>query len=277
MRDLFSQARKDQEMRDELLSAYLDDELSDQERELLEARVTSDAVLQRELEALRRTVTMTRDLPTVSAPRNFILSPSMVEQPHPVARETQTLGWTAPILTAVTATVSLLFIVVLASDLLLGGIGWGGAASAPAVQEEPRMAMETAPVEGPAEAEAERTVVTPTEKAPVAAVQESPDEEEEAEKTEEEQDADSIEARKTAAPPGAGASPLPTSPPVAEEREEVTPSPLLEDAPEETTEEAASDRVDRPPIVLWRALEVTLGLTSIILMLVTIRAWRTRR
>lgn len=315
MRHLFSPGKRDQERRDELLSAYLDDELSDRERERLEAQLAADADLRSDLEALRRTVTMTRDLPTLSAPRNFILSPSMVEQAPqsaqpPRKRQSQALGWAAPILTAVTATVSLLFVLVLAGDLLLGNVGIGGMATIPPKQEEPQMAMEAAPTEATPSAMTEATEEMP--EAPVG--------EEEAER---EQDYDeSIEARKTAAPPGAGASPPPTQPPVEEEEstleptmplptpaltptvtapseiptdpvettpvpregvgvveptpedwEDVTPTPLIVESDEESVpERAAPSRV-----TLWRALEITLGLTAVVLLVVTIRAWRDRR
>jgi hypothetical protein len=30
-------------------------------------------------------------------------------------------------------------------------------------------------------------------------------------------------------------------------------------------------------VTLWRALEITLGLTAVVLLVVTIRAWRDRR
>ncbi|MGC9334393.1 MAG: anti-sigma factor family protein [Anaerolineae bacterium] len=151
--------KSEQERRDELLSAYLDGELGEGERQRLEARLARDVPLRAELRALQQTVSLMRELPEVAAPRNFILSESMVEQrqpalkPEPRARRT----WAAPLLTAATAVVSLLFVVVLAGDLLLPGIG--GLASAPEpmeqAQEIPEIALQAAPTADDAEIERE--------------------------------------------------------------------------------------------------------------------------
>jgi anti-sigma factor RsiW len=64
----------------ELLSAYLDDALTASERAALEARLQSDAALRRELAALRQTVLLLRQLPTLKAPRDFMLDPRMVRR-----------------------------------------------------------------------------------------------------------------------------------------------------------------------------------------------------
>lgn len=299
MRHLFSPGKRDQERRDELLSAYLDDELSDRERERLEAQLAADADLRSELEALRRTVTMTRDLPAVSAPRNFILSPSMVaqdaRQPSKPAESRSQLGWAAPILTAVTATVSLLFVLVLAGDLLLGGVGFGGMVAAPPRQEASPMAMEAAPTEEPVESE--RADVAATE-APPSTMAEAPEEEMSAgeegaveKEAEEAAEAEADEAptleptiplpTPALTPTVTAPSEIPTAPaeatpvpregvgivePTPEDWENVTPTPLIVDPGAET-----------PRLVTWRALEITLGLTAVILLVVTIRAWRDRR
>ena len=113
--------KKEQAARAELLSAYLDDQLDAEERARLEARLADDAALRAELEALRRTVEMVRDLPSQPVPRNFILPRTTAPKPQrpPVAH--RRLRWAAPFLTAATAVVSLLFVVVLAGDLLLSG------------------------------------------------------------------------------------------------------------------------------------------------------------
>lgn len=58
----------------ELLSAYIDGMLEDGEREALEARLSADARLRRELAALRQTVALVQQLPTLKAPRDFTLS-----------------------------------------------------------------------------------------------------------------------------------------------------------------------------------------------------------
>jgi len=135
----------EQEQRDELLSAYLDGELSADERARLEAQLAADPVLRAELDALRHTVALVRALPAVSVPRNFILAREIAARPRPARQARPRLAWAAPFLTAATAVASLLFVVVLAGDLLL--LGMGNRASAPVL--EPQMAAE-APRELPA-------------------------------------------------------------------------------------------------------------------------------
>lgn len=66
----------------ELLSAYLDDALTADERSSFEARLQADAELRRELASLRATVALLRDLPTLRAPRDFTLTPAMVRPPR---------------------------------------------------------------------------------------------------------------------------------------------------------------------------------------------------
>lgn len=57
----------------ELLSAYLDDELSNEERIALEARLENEADLRRELELFRATISLVGSLPLLKAPRDFTL------------------------------------------------------------------------------------------------------------------------------------------------------------------------------------------------------------
>jgi hypothetical protein len=65
----------------QLLSDYLDDALSAEERAALEARLQADAELSRELARLRATVELLGTLPTLSAPRSFALTPRMARRP----------------------------------------------------------------------------------------------------------------------------------------------------------------------------------------------------
>ncbi len=62
----------------ETLSAYLDGELSSQEKARLEARLWKDASLRNALDELGRTRLALRNLPRLRAPRNFTLSRKMV-------------------------------------------------------------------------------------------------------------------------------------------------------------------------------------------------------
>ncbi|RLC91514.1 MAG: hypothetical protein DRI77_13755 [Chloroflexi bacterium] len=173
---LFTWGARKRERRDEMLSAYVDGQLSAGERVRLEAQLAADSALQAELEALRHTVALVRDLPPVPLPRNFILpqemKTSVAARPRPARRVRPRRAWAAPLLTAATVVVSLFFVVVLAGDLLLSGIG--GQAFAPAAaphKEAPQVAMESAPVseEIEVEAEAEGEIEVEVEKAIPAA------------------------------------------------------------------------------------------------------------
>src|SRR5579859_2737013 len=65
----------------ELLSAYLDNHLSPEERALLEQRLGQEPALQQTLEELRMTVALVRALPTLSPPRSFAISSAPRRQP----------------------------------------------------------------------------------------------------------------------------------------------------------------------------------------------------
>jgi hypothetical protein len=62
----------------ELLSAFLDRQLSSIEQQRLEERLLLNPGLQSALDELRRTRAMLRSLPKVRAPRNFTLTPAML-------------------------------------------------------------------------------------------------------------------------------------------------------------------------------------------------------
>lgn len=64
----------------EMLSAYLDGQLSSKEIARLQKRLQSDLQLQIALDELRLTRTALRSLPMLRAPRNFTLKPDMVRQ-----------------------------------------------------------------------------------------------------------------------------------------------------------------------------------------------------
>jgi hypothetical protein len=67
----------------ELLSAYLDGELTDLEKEQLEQRLARESTLRADLNDLRQTVALVRDLPRLKAPRNFTLDPAVYGRPVP--------------------------------------------------------------------------------------------------------------------------------------------------------------------------------------------------
>lgn len=314
MLGLFGRVRDEEEQRDELLSAYLDGELSEREQEHLEKRLSQDPSLRAELRAMHRTVSLMRELPEVKAPRNFILSESMVKRPvraresrraHPAPRRR---AWAAPLLTAATALVSLLFVVVLVGDLLLPA---GGLATAPAPMEEreaaPKIALEAAPTR---ETEVEERGVTDSASPPSPSAQAEGEEMLEEPEMPAEREA-AVEATRIAqAPPGAGATPppageepaeeagvpeiptvaptvtavtalTPTIPPEApvvseDELGLIEPTPDdLEVTPPLAREEREVEGLGLPPLP-WQVLEVVLGLASLVLAFATVRAWQRR-
>ena len=101
----------------QLISDYLDNGLSNKEKERLEARLLHEPLLRTELESLQRTRTMLRSLPRRRAPRNFTLTPAMVPR-----RPAFSLF---PSFRLATALSGLLLVAALASDLLVGGFGRG--------------------------------------------------------------------------------------------------------------------------------------------------------
>jgi hypothetical protein len=100
-----------QDRDDELLSAYLDDELSPADRARLESRLKTDSRLRATLQGHRLVKSNLSALPRVKAPRNFSLTPAMAGQPaHRASRLIPALNWA-------TALAAVLFAVLIATDL----------------------------------------------------------------------------------------------------------------------------------------------------------------
>ena len=59
---------------DELLSAYIDDEVTEEERALIEAALLADMEIAWRVESLRQTVNLLQDLPELPLPRTFTLT-----------------------------------------------------------------------------------------------------------------------------------------------------------------------------------------------------------
>ncbi len=68
------------EITDELLSAYIDDAVTEAERKLIETAVASDPNIAWRLASLQETVRLLRVLPSLAAPRSFLLTPEQVRQ-----------------------------------------------------------------------------------------------------------------------------------------------------------------------------------------------------
>ncbi len=71
----------------DLLSPYLDNEVTAEERRLVEQGLAASAELRQELESLRQTVAMVTALLPVPAPRPFTLTEAQVRPPAPPARK----------------------------------------------------------------------------------------------------------------------------------------------------------------------------------------------
>ncbi len=94
----------------ELLSAYMDGQLSNGKRVQLEARLEVNPDLRAALDELTRTRAMLRSLPRLKAPRSFKLTPEMVGQP-----ETRRIY---PFFQLASALSSVMLVLVLLTDLL---------------------------------------------------------------------------------------------------------------------------------------------------------------
>jgi len=272
--------------RDKLLSAYIDDELSPRERAQLEQQLETDPALRRRLETLEETVTLLHELPAVSIPRNFILTPKDVDESEP-NRTRATRRWVAPLLTAATTVTSLLFILVLAIDSLPINARWGSSAPSPAMdlQMEAPQAMQ---VEESAEVmvEKEEPVTEQSEALEKAVPQDSLSSGGEAELPaplfEEEAP---VEASDVEEELSVGAAPLSVDPTEGNEAPAI-PEPssraVADDelglADAENIEPPSSGPADAPslggiPIV---AIQVGLGIGSLVLLMLAIQAWRGR-
>lgn len=113
----------------QLLSEYIDDELSSKQRSRLEERLDSDQRLREAYQRLRNTKRVLRSTPQLSAPRRFTLTPEMVGQsePRPLF----------PVFRLATAVVSILLVAVLVFDFSDTVLPFGGMApQAPVAQRE---------------------------------------------------------------------------------------------------------------------------------------------
>lgn len=122
----------------ELLSAYIDRDVTARQREQLEKRLKDDAVLRDALTVLRQTRAALRAAPQVRAPRSFALTPEMVRG---IRRR---MSW-AGSLRMVSVLASFLFVVLLAGDLWLG-------AAQPQIAESQAVSYEAEAMAEPAEA-----------------------------------------------------------------------------------------------------------------------------
>ncbi|MBI4314537.1 MAG: hypothetical protein HY679_01280 [Chloroflexi bacterium] len=120
----------------EQLSAYLDGNLSASDRAAFETRLTANPALQSALDDLRNIKTRLGALPVVKAPRNFTITPAMIGQS---ARRAST--W-LPALNFATAIAAVLFVAVVAGNVL----GRSGTVSTAAPAPAAEVSLAEAPV-----------------------------------------------------------------------------------------------------------------------------------
>ncbi len=94
----------------ELVSQYIDNELSQKERSRLEGRLQKEPALRLAVEQMRQTRQLVRSLPKVRAPRRYTLTPEMLPQPAWILR-------LLPTFQLASALATILFVLVVASDL----------------------------------------------------------------------------------------------------------------------------------------------------------------
>jgi anti-sigma factor RsiW len=106
----------------EYLSAYLDRQLKPKEIASLEARLSVDPVLSAALGELQRTRDALRSLPRMRAPRNFTLTPQMVDQRSSLRQRSplraRPAARLAPVFGFASALATFLLVLVIAGDFL---------------------------------------------------------------------------------------------------------------------------------------------------------------
>ncbi len=147
----------------ELLSAYIDQQLTAADRATLEQRLEHEPALQLALEELRTTVGLLRELPAARPPRSFALDPRSVAPKR---------SWSFPWMQLGSALVAATLLLVFGFVLTRGTGGGGSPASAPMAASAPTSApAAAAPTFAPAapmSAAAEPTAAAAAE-APMAA------------------------------------------------------------------------------------------------------------
>jgi hypothetical protein len=96
----------------EAISAYLDEELPENERALVEKQLEADADLKAWYEQLKKSKTMLRSTPKLRVPRNYFLSAEMVGQ-------AEKPKWAFPILRFASAFAALMLLLVFLGDYLV--------------------------------------------------------------------------------------------------------------------------------------------------------------
>jgi hypothetical protein len=138
----------------ELLSAYLDGQLSAREKSAVEKRLQEDAGLRLQLEELREIRTRLRSLPLLRAPRDFRLDPALgrIRGPRGFPSWPMALG---------SAVASVALLLLLAYDWR-GGVGMASDHAAFAPAEAPQAFFLESGLGAEEEADAEEKLLSPT-------------------------------------------------------------------------------------------------------------------
>src|SRR5688572_21872934 len=163
----------------ELLSSYLDGQLSPSDSARLESRLASDRNLRAVMDDLREARSLLRRLPSRKAPRNFTLTRKMVGQNPPMPRAYSAFRFVTTLATLLLFfTVGLNFLGPQLASQPQAGFGGGGgdvetyatfaAEAAPATEapaaEEPSIQLLPLPTATLSEEDSERIAETPAEK-----------------------------------------------------------------------------------------------------------------
>ncbi|MCJ7660284.1 MAG: hypothetical protein MUO67_14150 [Anaerolineales bacterium] len=142
----------------ETLSAYLDGQLSANDRIRLERLLTERPEMYVALKDIRRTRDFLRSQPSLRAPRNFTLSPQLAV----IRIKERRSSFAFPVLSAVSALASILLVLVFVGDILITGAGPSQVFVSQAPIEEYLAVEETVP-ESFSPAEGELQEIPPAE------------------------------------------------------------------------------------------------------------------
>lgn len=145
----------------ELLSAYIDGEVTRQEASLVEHHLQECGSCSEELASLQWTVNLLREVPPVPVPRSFVVRPADIE-PEPARQRFTFPNWLVNGLQWATVATAALAILVFAADFLTVG----RPATAPAITQPP-LALQTQREAAPMAVEEE----APAESAPPEAAE----------------------------------------------------------------------------------------------------------
>jgi len=228
---------------EEMLSAYIDRELSASEVELVERHLKECAACARNLETLRATVELVRQLPRVPAPRSFTITPAV----QPLRFQ---MRWGYAYLRGATALAALLLAIALSVDIVSQRLPLAGAPAELAIAPSPAVEMKAALREAATESALE-AVPPPELRAEVTLQAEALP--------------SSVET-----PQGEALTPQATAPPAPKPTPEATPEALPQGV------SAAIPQPARPWLKWLRQIEFALLLALIALTAITIAVRRRR-